>query len=98
MVRMLLNVAEGEPWTDGGWTKIGSNKTKEMSDADIASVERSIGNNGHMDNIKGNHDVIMNTMKMEHCECTSDNEHGYVCDREWRKNNQRLSWVIGHID
>ena len=44
--RSVLNVAEGEPWTDGGWTKIGS-KTKEKRLINIASDERAVGNNRH---------------------------------------------------
>ena len=93
----VLNVAEGEPWTDGGWTKIGS-KTKETRRVDIASNERTVGNNGHEEIEVANGTMNINDVKTEHCKCDSDVEHECVCNRDWRKGNQRLNWEIEHID
>jgi hypothetical protein len=95
--RSVLNVAEGEPWTDGGWTKIGS-KNKELRHIDVASDERAVGNNGHEEVEDANRTMSVNALKMEHRECNSNGEHGCVCDRDWRRGNQRLNWEIEHID
>ena len=95
--RSVLNVAEGEPWTDSGWTKIGS-KTKETRRVDIASNERTVGNNGHEEIEVANGTMNINDVKTEHCKCDSDVEHECVCNRDWRKGNQRLNWEIEHID
>ena len=84
----LLNVAEGEPWTDGAWTKV-AHKIHE---------KRSFVNNGYDETIDGDGIGIINTMNTDHCEHDSVNEHGRMCYREWRKENQRLDWEIEHID
>jgi hypothetical protein len=93
----LLNIAEGEPWTDGGWTKV-AHKTNETRPCKVASGERFIGNNGYDEIIDEDDIGIINAMNTNHRKRDNDNEHGRVYDREWRKENQRLDWKIEHID
>ena len=95
--RSVLNVAEGEPWTDGGWTKVGS-KIKETRHVDIASDKRAAGNNVHEEVEDADVTMNINAMKIGDCECSSNGEHGCVCNRKQAKGNQRLSWEIEHID
>ena len=93
----VLNIVEGEPWTDGGWTKIQS-KTKEMWHVKVATGDPSIVNNGHEEIVSNDGIVNINAMKIHHCKCDGDSERGNMCDREWRKKNQQLKCEIGYID
>ena len=95
--RSVLNVAEGEPWTDVGWTRIGS-KTKETRHNKMATDERPVGINGYDGTIAVNGVRETNAMEMDHCKCSSDNKDNCMCDRKQKKGNQRLGWEIEHID
>jgi hypothetical protein len=96
LVIQLLNVAEGEPWTGGEWTKIVS-KIKDPRHSKVATGKRSSNNNGHDESV-GMNGTEMNEMDTDHCKCDGDGEHGCMCDRKQRKGNQRLNWEIEHID
>jgi hypothetical protein len=88
-----LSVAEGEPWTGGGWTKIAS-KTKDPNDP------RPVRSNGHDETIKINGLSKQNVVNADHCKCDGDGngKHGYVFNRKQAKGNQPLSWEMEHID
>ena len=92
----MLDVAEGEPWTDGGWTKIGScGKRLEIQYTNKGATHvRPVSNNGHDETIEGDRIKVINAMKTNHCVT----EHLCVCHRKQQKGNQRLSWEIEHID
>ena len=102
--RSVLNIAKGEPWTDGGWTKIqpkiqtgSKTETTETRCDEVASGERRIQSNGHDETIDGAGVANINVMKTDHCMIHGDNEHGCMCDRQ-RNGNQRVSWRIEQID
>jgi len=78
------------------WTKV-SPKIQATRSISVAMLERSIRSNGYDDAVDGNGRGDVNTMKVDCCNCGSDREHGYVCDRECRKN-QRLEWKTERID
>ena len=97
----MLDVAEAEPRTDGGWTKVGS-KTESGSKTrkDMASI--TVGPSGikrSINMLAMNNDVaaLSNAMNKIDWKKGSDNEHGYVCDSQ-REGKQRLRWDIEHID
>ena len=89
-------MAAGEPWTDGGWTKVVPT-TQVTRSNNVAKIERSIRSNGNDDMVDRNGRDVVNAMKTIQCNYGSDGEHGYMCDRECRRN-QRLEWRIEHID
>jgi hypothetical protein len=72
-------------------------QTKETRLINIASDERAVGNNRHEGVEDEKRIMSVNAMKLEHCECNSDGEHGCVCNRDLREGNQRLNWEIEHI-
>ena len=96
----MLNVAEGEPCTDGGWIKIGSygSNAKHPRYNKMATGERPVGNNGHDGTIENNGTKDINAMKTNHCDCNGGAERGCMCQCKQRKGNQRLNWEIEHID
>jgi hypothetical protein len=94
---LVLNVAEGEPWTDGGWTTIGS-KIEETRHDNMATRERPVGINGYDDNNVKNEMLEADVMKTIHCKCDGDGKHGCVWDCKQWNGNQRLNWDIKHID
>jgi hypothetical protein len=92
-----LEVADGELWTDDEWTEIAST-TKRNRHVGMANEKRSIGINKHEGTAM--HETVKdgNAMDTEHCKCDGNSECGSMCDREYRKSNQRLRWEIEHID
>jgi hypothetical protein len=93
----LLNVVEAELWTDGGWTKV-AHKMKEPQHDKVATVKRSIGNNGYDETIDGGGiGNVVNAMNTNHCSINSDREHGCVHDHKWQRENQRLDYEIEYI-
>jgi hypothetical protein len=92
----VLNIVEAELWTDGGWTKV-AHKRKEPRHDKVATMERSVGNNGYDETIAKDGIRDINAMKTNHCNVNSDEEHGRVYDREWRNENQRLDCETEHI-
>ena len=92
----LLNVVEAELWTDGGWTKV-AHKMKKPRHDKMATVKRSVGNNGYDETIHEDGIGGINAMKTDHYNINSDGERGRVHDREWREENQRLDHEIEHI-
>jgi hypothetical protein len=93
---VLLNVADGEPWTDGGWTKVAPKKQVTRPN-NVATIKRSDRNNGHDVVVDRKRGGDMYAMKTNLCNCNSEGEHGYMCDRECQKD-QQLEWKIEHID
>ena len=91
----LLNVAEGQPWTDGGWTKVGS-KMNETRSGKVANNERQVTINGYQTMMAKDAIVTLNDMKINDRGREDDGEHGNMCYR--KEQNQRLSWEIEHID
>ena len=98
----MLNVAEGEPWTDGGWTMVGSKTgsgSKTNQDMAIPTngpigIKRAINVNGPEDCMETNGNA-MNTCE---CRCGVDNEHGCVCDCNQREETERSRWNNEYID
>ena len=41
---------------------------------------------------------VGNAMKVDHCRCIASSDHGRMCDRECRKENERLNWEMEEID
>ena len=82
----MLNIAKGEPWTDGGWIKIqpkiqkigSKTETTETRCDEVASDERRIQSNGHDETIDEAGIANINTMKKDHCMIHGDSEHGRV--------------------
>ncbi|KAI2496698.1 hypothetical protein MHU86_17794 [Fragilaria crotonensis] len=92
----MLNIVEAELWTGSGWTKV-AHKIKEPRHEKVATVKRSIGNNGYDETIDGVGIGNVNAMKTNHCSINSDGEHGCVHDHEWQRENQRLDYEIERI-
>jgi hypothetical protein len=93
--RSVLNVVEAELWTDGGWTKV-AHKMKKPRHDKMATVKRSVGNNGYDETIAEDGIGGINAMKTDHYNINSDGERGRVHDREWREENQQLDHEIEH--
>ena len=83
----LLNIAEGEPWSDVGWTKV-AYKAKETK---VATGERTVNNCNH-------DDEQSNAMKVDHCNCDDKGDRTCTSDRKRRGQKQRFSWEIEPID
>ena len=94
---LLLNVADGELWTDVGWTKIEST-TKHDRNVGTANEKRSIGIKNYEGTAMHGTARNGNVMDTEHCKYGGNGECGPMCDREHRKLNQRLKEEIEHID
>ena len=92
----MLNVAEGEPWTDGGWIRIGSKMSETRCCHGVATDERQSEIDGHQGTNWSTIIVESNALNMHDVKGSSDREHGNVCDR--RNGKQRLSWEMEHID
>ena len=97
---LLLNVTEGEAWTDGGWTRVGSygSRINQARHNVMATVERSTKSNVHEQGIDLLVNDVGNAMKVEHCRCIVRSDHGRMCDRDSRKENERLNWEMEAID
>jgi hypothetical protein len=95
--RSVLNVADGELWTDVGWTKIEST-TKHDRHVGTANEKRSIGINNYEGTAMHGTARNGNVMDTEHCKYGGNGECGPMCDREHRKLNQQLKEEIEHID
>ena len=94
---LLLNVADGELWTDDEWTEI-AYTTKRNRHIGMVNEKRSIGINKHEGTAMYGTVKDGNVMDTEHCRCDGNSECESMCDREDRKSNQRLRWEIEHID
>ena len=86
--RSVLNIAEGEPWSDGGWTKAAS-KTKETKSA---TGKQTIG-------ISSYDDEQCSAMKVKHYNGDEKGDHLLsTSDRKQRGQKQQFSWEIEQID
>ena len=84
--RSVLNIAEAEPWSDGGWTKVAS-KFKETPLATNRQATESPHDNEQCEDMKVNHHN--GNVKGDRM-CKSD--------RNGRGQKQRYSWEIEQID
>lgn len=84
--RSVLNIAEAEPWSDGGWTKVAS-KFKETPLATNRQATESPHDNEQCEDMKVNHHN--GNVKGDRM-CKSD--------RNGRGQKQRFSWEIEQID
>ena len=75
---LMLNVAEGELWTDGGRTRV-THKTQRSRSDEVATEKRPVGNSEYDETIDGDGIRDVNAMKTNHCHYNGDNEHGYMC-------------------
>ena len=82
----VLNIAEAEPWSDGGWTKVAS-KFKETPLATNRQATESPHDNEQCEDMKVNHHN--GNVKGDRM-CKSD--------RNGRGQKQRFSWGIEQID
>ena len=64
----------------------------------MATVERSTKSNVHEQGIDLLVNDVGNAMKVEHCRCIVRSDHGRMCDRDSRKENERLNWEMEAID